>query len=197
MNCVKKPIAGVLRSHLKYAWGKFPAYNYTTGSGGIDIMKRKPHDASLITLPPPVTHFLSTQRSINKKTREMFQERNYDALSQHLEKHVPEMSTSNLITVLYLSGKFSHSISDEQLQTIIDALQAKEDVFNIVDVANSCFGLQSFRENNVCLLSLVTLLTSKIQQSTESFNSQAVGMSLYGMKNLSSKTKEVSKAFIL
>jgi hypothetical protein len=169
-----------------------------TGTGAapaassVDIMKRAPHDASVISLSPAEPHFLSTQRSINNKTRDIFQEKNFEAISQHLDKNVSEMTTSNIVTVLYLCGKMGHSLTSAQLQVIIDALQAKEDIFNIVDVSNSCFGLQSFHENDVRVLNLLTLLTRKIQESTESFNSQAVGNTLYGLKNLSNRTKEVN-----
>jgi hypothetical protein len=164
-----------------------------TGEGGVDIMKRRPHDATVITYPPVEPHLLATQRSINKKTRDIFQEKNINnAIAQHLDKNASEMTTSNLVTILYLSGKLRHPLSTVHLQTIIDALQLKDDAFNILDVSNSCFGLQSFRETDACLQSLVTLLTSKIQESTEAFNSQAVGNALYGLKNLSNKTKEVS-----
>lgn len=204
MYCMRvHPVVGVLTRRsvrLKYVkWNYLPTCGIaTTGPGepaggplrGIDIIKRKPHDASQVTLPPTNTHYLSSQRSINKKTKDLFEEKDSNAISLHLEENISEMTTSNLITFIYEAGKYNHPLSTLQMKTIIDAIRLKDDVFNIVDVANSLYAIQAFKESDALLL--VTFLTCKIQESTEAFNSQTVGMSLYGMKNLSSKTKEVS-----
>jgi hypothetical protein len=175
---------GNRRNSSRFQWS-------ATGTGG-DIMKRQPHDATAVTHPIANSHTLSAKRFINKTTRELFQKRDFRAVSEHLLRNVSLMTTSNLVTVLYLSGKVSHSLSSQELKMLTETLQEKNDVFNIMDVSNSCFGLQSYGENDHDVINLVTLLTTKIQESTEAFNSQAVGNAIYGLKNLSQKSKEVS-----
>lgn len=173
---------------------------YTTGlvvgPGGIDVMKRQPHVASVITTPPVEPHFLSTQRSLNGRTIHLFAEKEFNKISQHLEMNASKMTTSNLVTVMYLSCKAGHSLSATQVHLITDALRLRKEKFNVMDVANSCYGLKSFGEFDAFLPKLVTLLASKIEESSEAFNSQVIGNALYGMQNLSDRSKEVSSIHV-
>lgn len=166
------------------------------GRGGMhrglcDIMKRRPHDPTVVSYAPQESHFLTSQRAINKEIKILFQRKDMSVVSTFLDANLHTMTTSNLVTILYLAGKFDCPLNASQIMMIVDALQDKDDIFNVVDVSNSCFGLQCFHETDVGFLNLVTLLTGKIQGSTEAFNSQAMGNALYGLKNLSCKTKEV------
>lgn len=103
----------------------------------VGIISRNVTICSSITGP-------NLQKIMHDATFSIFTESNISKtrIDDYLHNNISKMSTSNLVSILYISAKSNFKLSDSQIELITNELRNKNDTFNVVDISNSLMGLK-------------------------------------------------------
>ena len=117
----------------------------------------------------------------------------------------------NVVTLLYDFAKYNRrrigaglekiAISPDQMSTLTDVLSRSKRPPKPVDIGMSIYGLQIFDEDDDLelkkeVLRFVSTVTLMIPRCRESFSAKEIGMAMYGLKGLSSKSPEIGQLLV-
>jgi hypothetical protein len=111
-------------------------------------------------------------------------------LRDYLDQNAKTINQINIMTLLHRCGKYKVNVFDILGEgTVCRALSSEQG--SAQGIANSMYGLQSMKSDNLAALSIIRVLILQIEGCREVFYGQAFANALYGLKGMSSSAKEV------